>query len=133
MMTKDELVELYNKYLQGELKRKQEEELWENIYNYSSSFLCYITTNEEIKQDIWEDLIYNLISRNDYFKLVKNFNQLRNHLVGKLKNLAKKYHKWEDECLPESATGEFQDSVRYGTWKVKHDRGLHDGEDKREE
>ena len=95
MMTKDELVELYNKYLQGELNSEQEEELRENIYNYSSSFLCYINTNEEIKQDIWEDLIYNLISRNDYFKLVKNFNQLRNHLVGKLKHLAKKYNNWE--------------------------------------
>ena len=96
-MTKDELVELYNKYLQGELKSEQEEGLWEGIYNYSSSFLCYINTNEETKQDILEDLIYNLISRNDYFKLVKNFNQLRNHLVGKLKNLAKKYNTWENK------------------------------------
>ena len=95
MMTKDELVELYNKYLQGELKSEQEEELWENIYNYSSSFLCYIATNEETRQDIWEDLIYNLISKNDYFKLVKNFNQLRNQLVSKLKHLARKYNNWE--------------------------------------
>ena len=95
MMTKDELVDLYNSYLTGTLRGEQEEGLWEGIYNYSSSFLCYINGSNETKQDVLEDLIYNLISRNDYFKLVKNFNQLRNVFVSKLKHYARSYNNWE--------------------------------------
>lgn len=95
MMTKEELINLYNAYLQGTLSNDKQGDLWEGLLNFSQAFLCYIECSDDSKQDILEDLIYNLMTMNDYFKPVKNFNQLRNHLVGKLKNLAKKYNNWE--------------------------------------
>ena len=94
-MTKQELVEFYNKYLQGELKSEQEEGLWEGIYNYSSSFLCYINGSNETKQDVLEDLIYDLMAMNKPFRTVNTFHQLVSVFVSKLKTYSRKYNNWE--------------------------------------
>lgn len=97
IMTKQDLVNLYNKYLLGELNNNQEEGLWEGIYNYSSSFLCYIRASEETKQDALEDLIYDLMTMDSYFKRVNTFHQLRSVFVSKLKAYARKYNNWENK------------------------------------
>ena len=122
-MTKQELVDLYNNYLKGELTNEQEGDLWEGLYDFSNSFLCYIHCSNDTKEDSLEDLIYDLMTMNKPFKQVKDFNGLVNVLVSKLKTNARKYNNWENKCLDEGATGEFQDSVSWGSWKVKHDRG----------
>lgn len=94
-MSKEELVGLYNKYLKGELNNEQEGGLWEGIYNFSASFLCYIHCSDETKQDVLEDLIYDLMTMGRPFKEVKNFNALVNVFVSKLKTYARKYNNWE--------------------------------------
>ena len=96
-MTKQELVELYNNYLEGNLSNEQEGDLWEGLYDFSSSFLCYIHCSNDTKQDVLEDLIYDLMTMNKPFKQVKNFNQLVNVLVGKLKNYSHGYNDWESK------------------------------------
>lgn len=97
MMTKEELINLYNSYLEGTLSNDKQGDLWEGLLDFSQAFLCYVECSDDTKQDILDDLIYNLMVMNEYFKPVKCFNQLRNHLVGKLKNLAKKYNNWENK------------------------------------
>ena len=97
MMTKQELVNLYNKYIRCETNNKEEGDLWEALYDFSSSFLCYIHCNEDDKDDVYQDLLYNLLARDDYFSTVKDFKGLVNELVGKLKKYAKHYYKWENK------------------------------------
>lgn len=97
MMTKKELVNLYNAYLEGTLSSDKQGDLWEELLNFSQVFLCYIACSDDSKQDIFDDLIYNLMTMNDYFKKVKNFNQLRNLFVSKLKHYARSYNNWEDK------------------------------------
>ena len=96
-MTKEELVNLYNNYLEGNLSNEQEGDLWEGLYDFSNSFLCYIHCSNESKQDVLEDLIYDLMTMSKPFKQVKNFNQLVNVLVGKLKNYSHLYNDWESK------------------------------------
>lgn len=107
-MTKQELVNLYNAYLEGIANNSEEGDLWEGIYNFSSSFLCYIKGNDETKQDCLEDLIYNLMTMNDHFSTVNTFNQLVSVFVGKLKKYAQHYYKWEDK---ETSNGKDQTKI----------------------
>ncbi|MBO7044138.1 hypothetical protein J6W34_06370 [bacterium] len=55
--------------------------------------MCYIHCNEDDKDDVYQDLLYNLLARDDYFSTVKDFKGLVNELVGKLKKYAKHYYK----------------------------------------
>ena len=107
-LTKQELVELYNSYLDGTLSNEQEGDLWEGIYYFSNSFLCYIQGTDDTKQDILEDLIYDLMTMNSYYKPAKDFKQLTNIFVSKLKHCARRYHNWENK---EASNGKDQTKI----------------------
>lgn len=107
-MSKQDLVNLYNAYLEGIANNNEEGDLWEGIYNFSSSFLCYINGSNETKQDCLEDLIYDLMTMNKPFRTVNTFNQLVSVFVSKLKTYARRYNNWENK---ETSNGKDQTKI----------------------
>ena len=93
---KEELLKLYNQYLDGVLSTDSLNRFWELLYNFSFLFLYHLKANIEIKEDCWQDFIYALWQMTMPFNHCQKFSELDSLFESRLKSIYRKYTRDKD-------------------------------------